>query len=512
MKKVLSVLFMMVVLLGSFSFSGKMNTAKAASEGFFSGKEYENGGLSGLAEQPIQKNWSFNSPYEGTKSNELFYKRESNTKKIINSFVIDKDETVITSEGTPSTIVAYKKDGSVKWKYESTAVSGISSLLLTSKNTLYFQEYSKIVSLNPEDGKVIWSTNTDANGLDSFVDKEGAVYVTNAHMLRVYNPDGSLKWYASLDGNIRAQVKIDKEGKIYATTDKSVYALDKNGKTLWNTKIKYFTSSVLELAPNNKLMYTEKKGDDYILFVLDRNTGEVLKEFKLPGIPLGITVSDLDGSIYFSGAELTVYDQDFNIKWKYQKPQYPKLLLDKNNNAFFADNNGNTIISLSPDGKVRWQYEQKDEVINYWTTPLSMDRNGKIYIAARQGKDIYSLNKFSLTVIGDDSEPKPKPEEDICLKPSVCKEINTFINNAYNFRAGDYEFKHEQFYDIDKCRNKIVFQFDGDDPKILEQKARHRGDIEHWMNKEGLSTKDMTFIWKDVKNDKILLEEKPSSK
>lgn len=499
MKKILSMLCLVVLVFGAFlgtGFSAKAETEVPAK--FSLGKEYENGGVDTTAKHAVNENWSFNSLFEGAKTNTLHATVESFKKGNVYDVLLDSDGSVYTVESAAfvkTTIVAYDKSGAVRWSFSPS--NGAKALTLGKDHTLYFRESSYVTAVDTRNGALKWrselTVGTPSAATNSYitVDKEGTVYTTGLKEVYAIDGNGTSKWVKSFPKNIATPVKVDKEGRLFFATLGSLISLDKNGEVLWDQLAGGIeTSSNLEFLANNQLLLTMKKYDGYVISVADRSTGELLKKVSLNSKPNGVTVSDLDGSVYVVGNDLTVFDKDFQVKWKIEKA-VNKVLLDKNSKAYTYVSNGN-IFAYDTAGNEIWNYAVNTGDSHVWTSNIALNEDGQVLVGLRTTKE--TTNTYSYVTIGD-----------TVLK--ACDRMSKVLEDTYNPKAPDYAFKSTPFYDFDVCNRTVTFQFDGSDPAILAEKDKHREDVVAFLSGTGSFVDGLKFVWKDVKNNNILLED-----
>ena len=502
MKKKMVTFASVVTLSASLLGFGGTSSAETGTAGFSLGKQYENGGYKVAAQQPVSEYWSFNSLYNGTQTNELNASFKPFKKANVYQTLLDGDGTFYTVEsgtGVKSTIVAYDAKGAVKWSYQPTG--GVRNLVLGTNDTLYFREADYLVALQSVTGKVLWrsevpsTTASSTNFANVVIDKEGIIYTNDLQQIFAYDANGNVKWQKNIEKNLTSNIKIDKEGRLLFTAGNKIYSVNKDGEITWEKAIVYPLANdnlgIIELADNDELFLTTKDASGYALNAVKRSDGQLVKSVKLDGKPNGVTVSDLDGSVYVTtDAGLTVYDESFTAKWKNGK-KAGKVLLDKQNRAYASvDNDG--LYAWNSQGNETWNYKPKNATHN-WTSLLSMNEEGKLFAGLRE--KVGTTNEYSLVEIGENVD-------------KLCSRMSVALEEKFNPQAPNYEFRNEPFYDFDLCHDKTTFQFKNNDASILTQKETHKQDVIALLKSNGVPTDGMTFSWKDVTGNAILLEEK----
>jgi outer membrane protein assembly factor BamB len=243
--------------------------------------------------------WTFKLPDRGTES----------------SPAIAPDGTVY--QGTfHGWLLALTPDGKLNWKFKA-GMEIKSSPAVAADGTIYFGSRDRrLYALTPA-GKLKWTFATGA-WVDSSpaIATDGTVYFgswdTNFYAL---SPDRQLKWKFATGGVVDSSPAIGADGTIYfGSHDKNFYALAPDGKLKW----KFPTGAEIVASP---------------------------------------TIA-ADGTIYISSTDGNCYalKADGTERWRTHTGGYTgsSPVLDGGGNLYFAA--GPEQYSLSPDGKVRWHF------------------------------------------------------------------------------------------------------------------------------------------------------------
>lgn len=493
MKKILSLASVAVLSAGLFSFANTSNAE--ATSGFSLGKQYEDGGYEVQAQQAVTEAWSFNSRYEGALKGDLHSKYTPLNKVNILQTVLDSDGTYYTVEsgkGKSPSIVAYAASGIKQWSY--TPPRGAQNLVLGNDNKVYFRDMTNLYAINKADGSLTLNVEVPNSGTSPgnfpsvTIDKDGTIYANGLNELSAISPDGTVKWTKSFKQNVTSYVKIDKDGYLFVSTSSAIRSISKDGEIIWSKYLENDKLGNVELLDNNQLLVTATYKTPYA-HVIDRSTGATVKKVDLPANTRNVTVSDLDGSIYVAGDTVSVLDKEFNKKFEVAK-KAEKVLLDKNNNAFFAVNNDG-LYGIKADGSEKWSYKP-DVASHSWTSNIAMDKDGKVYAGLREAEA--TGDAFSMVVVG-------------ASHVSACERISVILNAELNKNIPDFAYHATPYYKANVCDNTLTFQFESSDASILEQKDAHIADAKAKLAKTGEFANHVKFIWKDVKSSTILHEQ-----
>jgi len=157
---------------------------------------------------------------------------------VVGSPLLSEDETTLYVGSLGSEMVALDtSDGSLIWSYPSDASVWGSPTLVG--DTLYFGDTGgNLYALDSTDGQMIWQTEfTGAvvGGLTAIED--GFVLATEQGVVRAFNYDGSVKWEATLAGEI-FQVPVANEDFLIVGTingENLLYAFNLAGVQRWST-------------------------------------------------------------------------------------------------------------------------------------------------------------------------------------------------------------------------------------------------------------------------------------
>ncbi len=255
--------------------------------------------------------------------------------------------------------------GKIEWKvdYQPGIFAGP---VIGPGSRLYYGYYSgglpDIFHCSDLHGNLIWQYNADTAQpctTSPLVASNGTIYTgDNRGYFYAFNNDGSLRWRYKTPNAIYSTTSINLDSTVYfAGSDKYLYALTSDGELRWKVK---HGSGFYYWAP---------------------------------------AISPDGSTLYISGVDSNFYalNTDGSIKWQYTcKRVRPAPLVDNAGNVYFYHflNFGTELISLHPNGSVRWIYNSTDMNKDEYGCGLTMDGNGNLYYAVRGDTTsvLYSVN------------------------------------------------------------------------------------------------------------------------
>jgi len=249
----------------------------------------------------------------------------------------DESEDDSNDDSGSSYIIALNPDGSEKWVKEFKADSSEGEMLIydfggqmaLSKSGVLVLAYYNVgdachmmaVDVN-NSGEVLWIKGSDSdyeisvyNSWSSPVIYEDTVYVPARYTYSDFYgiaafrlSDGQELWAVGVDdccGPADCNIAIDRDGTIYLVGDGEiymdevslycpVYAIDRYGNVKWIKDIGMEDQDSFPIAVNDKYIYI---GNSNVVYILDKETGDVVKKIPTTGYNLiSLTVFD-DGSL-----------------------------------------------------------------------------------------------------------------------------------------------------------------------------------------------------------------------
>jgi outer membrane protein assembly factor BamB len=131
----------------------------------------------------------------------------------------------------------------------------------------------------PQKVRLSWFRKFDGTiNLGASSGDDGTIYITTSapdcHLYALDKTTGETKW-CNADLNefaVASGVLIDRDQRLFIADDKKMYALDKQGKVIWNIEINGFPFSA-QFTQTGRLIFITHVGT---IYVLDRKTGRSL--------------------------------------------------------------------------------------------------------------------------------------------------------------------------------------------------------------------------------------------
>jgi outer membrane protein assembly factor BamB len=241
-----------------------------------------------------------------------------------------KDVYEMTSDWSEGFPVMITNLGTLKWRYHTSNYREIiSSPAIGSDGTIYFGSLNDtLYALNPN-GTLKWTYSTNGDIYSSpAIGQDGTIYFGSYdNYLYALNPDGSLKWRYDAGTSIHTSPAIGSDGTIYFGQ-------------LWG---EYHHGEFNALNPDGTLKW------------------QYLTEMDIYSSP----VIGSDGTIYFgtwtridSINYLYAFNPDGSLKWRYQASAsvHASAAIGSDGTIYFVANYsfGDSLIALNPDGTLKW--------------------------------------------------------------------------------------------------------------------------------------------------------------
>ncbi|ASI83630.1 TPA: PQQ-binding-like beta-propeller repeat protein [Bacillus cereus] len=423
--------FMLMMLLFALMVGLNPNSMTKAETSSAQGEQFEQGKYDLQAEFSFGQNWNKNSPYVGPETPrvkweyKVFYK-EGGIQTFYSQPAIGSDGTIYIGNANQK-LYAFNKEGSVKWIKDDIA-NIYTSPVIAADGTIYVVG-GKLTALNP-DGSIKWQTKDNGYVDTPILDSEGTLYVRYAaydkRTIHAYNSDGSKKWVSSelFKGTTTGtnSMLMSKDGIIYTVSSSGenyyLYAHDKEGKELWNKKIKGNGGNPgFSLGLNSELYINGGS----IIYVLDKD-GNIIKQWEQDEISSksAPTIYSKDGTIYIAkSGGVYAYNPDYTLKWKYATGTQVIInspVIDKNGVIYV--HSSQQLYALNPDGTLKWKTEWSSPIFHGGTSnnSISIGKDGVLYILGhvpKENKETY----YSLVAIGDSYT------DTVCTKDSTYMEV-----------------------------------------------------------------------------------------
>jgi outer membrane protein assembly factor BamB len=167
----------------------------------------------------------------------------------------------------------------------------------------------KLYARKPGNGSVKWEVDKSAFSKPA-IGSDGTIYAgcTDGTFYALYPQDGQEKWHYQTGGPILSTPKVI-EGNpdiiIFGSDDRTLYAFDSTGESLWQTPLDAVIRSSAEVGPNNNILYIGT--NDGHLYAISTTNGTQKGYFKTTQPVTTIPKVGSDGTIYFGGQDNYVY-------------------------------------------------------------------------------------------------------------------------------------------------------------------------------------------------------------
>lgn len=247
------------------------------------------------------------------------------------------------------------------------------------------------------------------------VDREGTVYIGSAdHFFYALRVDGSVKWKVRTDEVIDSAALLDDQGRVYVGSgDAHVYAMDREtGEVLWKSRahtieqvekefglktynVDWFEGNI-GMLPDGSII---APNDNYLVYALDRNTGERKQVFTGNEMIWSLPAVNPDTGRMFSGSQFVALKNVF--AWDTQTGQQvwvsgglgsnaasPLLTNTSEDGALIVGGYDGIVRAYSQDnGKELWKFGTRDHI---YSSPAQQS-DGTIIQASADGS-VYALN------------------------------------------------------------------------------------------------------------------------
>lgn len=321
------------------------------------------------------------SPYKGPQTPNIIWTADLEYG-ILSGPVIGTDDNLYfgTNYADPNRLgvsdyfYCYTHKGEFVWEYKTgTKYPPKAGILIDSSNTIYFGGATDryLYALNP-DGTLKWKYETSAiMGVPLLnIDLEGNIYVTNDDSLYSITNNGTLNWSRKYESGFFTMSPVfspDGQTIYIAGKDSNLFALNLNGDIKWK-----FRCGKVEIAPiidsDGNIYFGPKEKPQY-LYCLYPNSDikwKYLIQSKWTTGIRSIPAIDYNGNIYFITTDTTYISY------------YPKSLVSINNGGVFRWKY--LFIDLGPDSS------------EDFLQPLICDSEGTIYVGSTYGWYYYSIS------------------------------------------------------------------------------------------------------------------------
>ncbi|MBV9258848.1 MAG: PQQ-like beta-propeller repeat protein [Ktedonobacteraceae bacterium] len=266
-------------------------------------------------------------------------------------------------------------------------------VIQVSQDTVYVQIANRIYVIREQKNEIFY----DISGLDflkcSIAENMLYVILKNTHeevlqALRI--SDNVLPW-ASARKDILLPPLV-KEGKLYLCEKEGISALDsKDGTQIWRCSLNSWFSPLIALQ--GETLYGLSQGEHPTLYVLDSNTGTVLRNFSLsPFLPAPATSLIVTSQTFILDTPdgcMVWHTHDGSFAWQYNDTAITPMIEANNEYIYlsyppyrsgssedhpqsrnFPFQGGGFICALRQgDGSVAWKYQMSSDGLSGMSTP-----------------------------------------------------------------------------------------------------------------------------------------------
>jgi outer membrane protein assembly factor BamB len=221
----------------------------------------------------------------------------------------------VASDGTiyfgswDKSFYALGPDGVKKWQFQ-TGGEVVSSAAIDAAGRVCFGSHDrKLYVLNP-DGTKGWEYITGGPILSSpAIDKDGTVYFTSVDgFFYALSSEGDLKWRLKTGGISESSPVIGQDGTLYVGVNKKLWAMNSEGKKMWDTKWENPYEDLIEASPlvlaDGSVCYVGRSGQLFNVFSGDPPANWI---HYLYGHGASSPAVGLNGTIYIKGTWTNFY-------------------------------------------------------------------------------------------------------------------------------------------------------------------------------------------------------------
>jgi outer membrane protein assembly factor BamB len=283
-----------------------------------------------------------------------------------------KDVYDMTSDWSEGISVMITNLGTLKWRYHTSDFREIiSSPAIGSDGTIYFGSLNDtLYALNPN-GSLKWSYSTNGDIYSSpAIGPDGTIYFGSYdNYLYALNPDGSLKWRYDAGTDVYTSPAIGQDGTIYFGQMWGEYyhgyfnALNPDGTLKWQYLTNHDIYTSPAIGPDGTILYfgTSSKDTNNYLYAFNPD-GSIKWSYPTFNIISSPAIGS-DGSIYFVapvgfGGSLYALNSDGTLKWMSQDDLYSSTspAIDSDG-TIYCSGNGLFFYAINPDGTLKWRRE-----------------------------------------------------------------------------------------------------------------------------------------------------------
>jgi outer membrane protein assembly factor BamB len=270
-----------------------------------------------------------------------------------------KDVYDMTSDWSDGFPVMITNLGTLKWRYHTSDYQEIvSSPAIGSDGTIYFGSLNDtLYALNP-DGTLKWSYSTNGDIYSSpAIGSDGTIYFGSYdNYLYALNPDGTLKWRYDAGTSIHTSPAIGQDGTIYFGQMYGEYhhgefnALNPDGTLKWSYPTNCDIYSSPSIGQDGTIYFGTFSMENETYLYAFYPDGTI--KWRYPISPTRSSPAiDSDGNIYFDGYAL---NPDGTLKWLSPAPLGSPVI--GSDSTIYSGGFISWLYAINQDGTVKWRY------------------------------------------------------------------------------------------------------------------------------------------------------------
>ncbi len=262
----------------------------------------------------------------------------------------------------------------------------------------------------PREGVVEWEFTEEGMRIETgspVIGEDGTIYFMDDYRLYAINPDGTLKWKFDPARQLESTPMIGAGDIIYfgaggrSGSPGAIYALNNDGSVKWEFPVSapiFCRSGVMGL--DGTLYFVDKSGTMYAL-----NPEGTLKWTSFGrngfygGFNASISISPDGATLYTVGLDSTmaaIDAQTAQLIWQFKTGYVLSsgALVDNDGNIYCygLSDKKRYVVSLHPDGSLRWKSEIKELEYLDHLSDMHLDKDGNIYVCTWGDKQIISVD------------------------------------------------------------------------------------------------------------------------
>lgn len=320
------------------------------------------------------------------------------------------------------------QSGAALWEF-STAGESATACCVAEDGTIYFGAGTRIHALTPE-GSEKWSYELGYKADEPVADLDGTVYAGSVGgKLVALNPDGTLKWEAKVEGDIRTPA-IGKDALYCGASPFVLYAYDKKGYKLWECRPEGEIPLYGGLYEWANSLDRAAIGDDGTIYVGSlpypgyTTAGQAIPGYAVPAMGKLYAVSpqgqvlwkyqpQISGTSYLSvftpsiGRDGTLYagtsywrvlavDSHGRLLWEFNVDRGERVCPSVyspsigRDGLLYAATSGGKMFCINPDGTEKWSYDSGSPWLanmrSNGLTPPPLGKDGTLFTVKADGR------------------------------------------------------------------------------------------------------------------------------